>query len=299
MKLGRRFKLTTEIDNVTALEIFDPLTIEFDIARNTASTLNTASFRIYNLSEKNRNLIFKDRYRVLDINGKRKSIVMDAGYKTALNKDSDLSTIFIGEILESYSYRQGPDIITYINALDGSLAAYNTNTNQTFEAGLGFRDIVKKLISSMKVNGVEEGKIGEIEGSIKTPAAYNGNVFTLLTKDYKDEIFIDLAKINKLGANEYIRSIGGKVPLISSATGLLGTPIRQGSTLLVNMLFEPQIKVGHLVNISSSVNKAFDGQYKVLGLKHSGIISGAVSGDCITTLQLFIGDRLLGGLKAV
>ncbi len=36
-----------------------------------------------------------------------------------------------------------------------------------------------------------------------------------------------------------------------------------------------------------------------MGLKHSGIISGAVAGDCKTTLNLYIGNKLLGGLKGV
>jgi hypothetical protein len=146
---------------------------------------------------------------------------------------------------------------------------------------------------------VKTGVIGETPGNYKTPTPLNGNSFFLLTKDYKDEIFIDLEKVNKLGVNEYIKGAGGLVPLITSETGLLGTPLRQGTDVVVDMLFEPRINVGQLVEIDSEFNKLFNGQYKVNGVKHSGIISGAVNGDCKTTLQLYAGDKLLGELKGI
>lgn len=303
-KFGRRYKLTFEIQDPQsttplAIEVRNPITIEFDIVRNTSSSLNSATFRVYNLSETNRSIMFQNRTSVNDVSGKRRRVVLQAGYNTIRNEDSDLATIFTGDLLEAYSYRQGSDVITYINCQDGSFAAYNTITNKTLEKGITFREIFTELISAFKDNGVVQGAIGEIAGAPKTSVALNGNTFYLLTKDYKDEIFIDLKKLNKLNQNEYIKSIGGRVPLITSKTGLLGTPQRQGSNVVIEMLFEPQINVGQLVEVSAQFNKKFDGQFKVMGVKHSGIISDAVNGDCRTTLQLFIGNKLLGDLKGV
>ena len=308
MKLGRKYKLTfeltepakSEIEGLSvkqAIEITNPLTLEFEVTRNTASSLNSATFRIYNLSDVNRNLIFRNRTSINNINGNRNKVILQAGYETTLNKDSDLSTIFIGDLLEAYSYRQGPNVITYINAQDAGFGAYNSFVNKTVEAGTALKEIAELMMSSLK--GIKKGVIGETLGVSKTTTTLNGNVFYLLTKDYKDEVFIDLEKVNKLGINEYIKSTGGKVPLLTSETGLLGTPLRQGTDLIVDMLFEPRINVGQLVEIKSQINKQFDGQYKVNGVKHSGIISGAVNGDCRTTLQLFIGNELSGALKGI
>lgn len=300
-KLGRRYKLTfqTKIGEPenNAIEITNPLTVEFDIDRNTASSLNSASFRIYNLSEKNRNLIFQNRTSINNL-GKRKKVIFQAGYNTALNRDSDLTTIFIGDLLEAYSYRQGVDVITYINAQDGGFAAYNTKTNTTLQKGLSLKDIASNLIAGFKENGVEKGAIGNIEGTAKTTTALNGNNFSLLTKDYKDQVFIDLEKINILNPNEYIKT-SGKVLLITSESGLLATPLRQGSDIIVDMLFEPRVVVGQLIEINAKFNPLFNGQYKVMGIKHSGVISEAISGDCKTTLQLYIGNELLGELKGI
>lgn len=322
-KLGRRYKLTFEVEprsapeligpalpnplfvgpspsttqsQTQAIEIRNPITIEFDIVRNTSSSLNSATFRVYNLSETNRNLIFQNRTSINNL-GIRRKVILQAGYNTALNRDDELSTIFRGDLLEAYSYRQGPDVITYINAQDGGFAAYNSVSNKTLDAGTTFRDIAIELINGLK--GVKLGKVGDIEGTTTRPTVLNGNSFQLLTKHYKDQVFIDLGKANIVNENEYIETNGGKVLLITSKTGLLATPQRQGSNIVIDMLFEPRIIVGQLVEINAQFNKLFDGQYKVMGIKHSGIISDAVNGDCRTSLQLYIGNQLLGELKGI
>jgi hypothetical protein len=300
-KSGRRYKLTFQIDTATgaanAIEIRNPLTLEFDIVRNTSSSINTATFRVYNLSEKNRSLIFQNRTSINDISGNRKRVELQAGYNTTLNRDSDLATIFTGDLLEAYSFRQGPNVITYINALDGATSAYNSSINKTLDKGITLKEVASELASSLV--GIKKGVIGNIEGEAKTAVSLNGNAFYLLSKDYKDEVFIDLGKVNILNRNEYLKTLGLSVPLITSETGLLGTPQRQGTDVVVDMLFEPKINVAQLVEIKAQINKEFDGQYKVMGVKHSGIISDAVNGDCRTTLNLYIGDKLLGGLKGV
>jgi len=302
MKLGRRCKLTYLKENLQdptkreAIEIKTPLTVEFDIVRNTASTLNSATFKIYNLSETNRSQIFQEKFAIKSIIN-RKKIIFNAGYGTDDNNDNNLSLAFIGDILEAYSYRKGSDVITYINALDGGFAAYNSVISQSITKNTTYKNILDLLINSLK--GIKKGIIGETLGEPKTPSPLNGNVFSLLNNNYKNEVFIDLEKINKLKINEYIKSLNGKVLLINSETGLLGTPQRQGAVLVVEILFEPQIIVGQLVEIKSLYNPKYNGQYKVIGIKHNGVISGAVGGTCKTTLQLYIGDQLQKGLIGV
>jgi hypothetical protein len=294
-KLNRRFKLTYQVNDEEALIIRSPLTIEFDIQRNNASSLNSAIIKIYNLSLKNRNLLFKSRTNVNDVK-ERKTIILQAGYETSLNKDSEMSVIFQGYVLEADSYREGSNVITFINAQDGGLGVYNSAVSQTFAAGLSFKDLFKQV--SSQIEGVNLGKVGNIEGNIKTSAVLNGNAFYLLSNRYFNEkVFIDLNKINLMNLDEYIKT--AFVPLITTQSGLLGTPRRQGSIIDVNLIFEPRIQIQQLVEIKSSINPVWDGQYKVIGIKHQGIISGAVGGDLVTSLQLFIGEEILGELKAI
>jgi len=294
-KSNRRFKLTYQINDEEALIVRSPLTIEFDIQRNTASSLNSAVIKIYNLSLKNRNLLFKSRTSLNDLTD-RKYVILQAGYETALNKDSEMSVIFQGYILEADSYREGTNIITYISAQDGGIGVYNSTISKTFAGGLSLVNLFKQVAS--EIQDVTIGKVGNIEGNIKTSATLNGNAFYLLTNRYfSEKVFIDLGKINLMNLDEYIKT--PFVPLITTKSGLLGTPRRQGNIVDISLMFEPRIQIQQLIEIKSSVNPIWDGQYKVIGLKHQGIISGAVGGDLITNLQLFIGDKLLKELKGI
>lgn len=294
-KFNRRFKLTYQINDEEALIVRSPLTIEFDIQRNTASSLNSAVIKIYNLSLKNRNLLFKSRTSLNDLTD-RKYVILQAGYETALNKDSEMSVIFQGYILEADSYREGTNIITYISAQDGGIGVYNSTISKTFAGGLSLVNLFKQVAS--EIQDVTIGKVGNIEGNIKTSATLNGNAFYLLTNRYfSEKVFIDLGKINLMNLDEYIKT--PFVPLITTKSGLVGTPRRQGNIVDISLMFEPRIQIQQLIEIKSSVNPIWDGQYKVIGLKHQGIISGAVGGDLITNLQLFIGDKLLKELKGI
>lgn len=286
MKLGRHYNLTIELENGKAIEIADPLTCEFNIERNANSSLNNATFKIYNLKKSNSNQITQNRYSVVNSKGERKRLFFKAGYK-------ELSLCFTGSILEAYPYRQGSDIITFINAQDGGFESYSSFINTTLTAGTTFLDAFKTLAQGM---GLNIGAIGETEGSFKRGKALIGNNFSLLSKDFKDEFFIDLGTINKLKVNEYIKGKGVGVIQITSKTGLLGTPILQGTRLVVEMLFEPRINIGNLVDIKSDINPKFDGQYKVIGISHNGIISEAPSGEARTTLQLDTGNEKLIGV---
>lgn len=288
MKFSRQYKLLVEIQErgkVTEfVEIQNPLTIEFQVERNTSSSLNNAIIRVYNLAENNRSAIFQNVFDVKNTRQQRRKVILQAGY-------SELSTIFIGDLIEAYSYRQGSDVITYMNALDGASQTYNSYINKTLEAGISRENLFRELVASL---GLKTGTIGETEGAAKRGVPLNGNTFQLLNKNFKDEYFIDLETINKLSPNETLK---GELFIINSETGLLGTPLLQGTFLVVEAIFEPRIKVGQLVQIESQFNPKFDGQYKVLGVRHDVTISEATSGEARTTLQLSVGEALLKELK--
>jgi len=279
MKFGRQYRLLIEISEegkkTEFIEIKNPLTIEFQLERSTSSNLNNAIIRVYNLKESNRKGIFQNVFDYKNAKLQRRRIVLQAGY-------GDLSTVFIGDLIEAYSYRQNNNIITFMNALDSGFTAYNSYINKTFEAGISRANLFDELVNFL---GLKKGQVGETEGNYKRSVPLNGNTFNLLNKNYKDEFFIDLETVNKLAENE---SLSGEILLINSESGLLGTPLLQGTFLVVELIFEPKVKVGQLVKIESSFNSEWDGQYKVLGIKHDVVISEATSGQAKTTLQLLV-----------
>ena len=55
------------------------------------------------------------------------------------------------------------------------------------------------------------------------------------------------------------------------------------------MLFEPRLMVSQGVTLKSDTAKNFVGTYKIVGLTHRGTISGAVNGECRTTVSMLAG----------
>lgn len=283
-KFNRQYRLTlklTEEDNAVVIE--PPFTISFSVQRNISSSLNQMRLNVFNLGKVLRQQIFQDRFNIK----KYKKVILQAGY-------DKISTIFVGNLLEAYSLRQKQDIITYINAQDGGFGVRNSYSNFSMKSGATFKDTISRLFQDMQ--NIATGKIGDIEGSHKRGSVFNGNTFNLLRKQSKENVFIDNEIINALKDNEVIE---GNVFLISSETGLLGTPRRKDAIIEVDLLFEPKIIIGQIVELKSRIDSRFDGQYKVIGIGHNATISEAIGGNAKTTLQLFIGTQLLGGFKQV
>lgn len=276
------------VPSTTYLEIDYPLTVEFDIERNTSSSINTGTFSITNLSPKTSSRLAKDFYNIDDISsGKEKrQVFFQAGY------EKNLSMCFAGTLMEGFTDRRGTETITHLRAQDGAYEAYNAFTSTTFAPNTTPQSIFDVLLTDL---GLKKGAVGNLNQNTPLRAvSFNGNTFELLQDNFDNRVFIDLQTVNLLNPDEVI---AGQVPLISSETGLLGVPRRQQTNIVVDMIFEPRIKVGQVVEVKSTIDPRFNGQFKVQGIKHSGMISGAVGGDAKTTLQLFYGSAALGGLK--
>ena len=259
------------------------LTCNFTVTRGILSDSNKCTIRIYNLAPETRSQIFMDAFQGWD-QSKWKFVKLEAGY------DGDLSPLFIGRVLQAYSYRAGgqTDIITEIQAQ--ALDMFDCQTSYTFEAGTTYKDAVKTIVATSMPN-VKIGNIGDLKGEFKTPTTFDGSVIENINKIVGGNAFVDNDQLNVLMSNEVIDV---PVPVITQANGLLDTPNRRDANLEVKMLFEPSLIVGQLLEIQSGVQSDFNGQYKVMGLTHDCTISGAQAGTRTTTVNLYIGPFLPG-----
>lgn len=277
MKFGRRYRLTVEMNDASGgvIIIEPPFTLQFNVVRSVGSALNTAHLAIYNLSEATRSRIFRDRYApIIDATNYPK-VILEAGYE-------QLTTIFIGSIFEASSARQGVDIITTITARDGGVDVTGSQTSMTLNEGTTIIGLIEKLIGQFPT--LEKGKIGEFVGDFKRPVSLDGNTYELLKQYTNGNVFVDLQKVVALQSNELLTD---DVIFIDADTGLLETPRRENSYLSVTMLFEPQITMAQLAQLNSTTLPRFNGEYKVVGVQHQGIISEAVNGECQTIVNLF------------
>ena len=295
-KFGRNYRLVL-LDNLTAntgLELRNDkgsqsLTIDFDIQRGVGADLNSMTLRIYNLSRDNQAQLFQAR---LDLSNKNtftaRPIILQAGY------NDGLSVIFRGGIREAFTFRQGNDLITQVEALDGILSTTQTYANISYDSATTAQQIVDDLVAPL--TSQTDVEAGQTKLSITTAALIGdnqrgyviaGNAYDILQEYTSKKAFIDLGELNILSDNECIRP---SVRVIDADTGLLGIPRLDGLRVTIETIFEPRINIGEFIEVQSSVAKQFNGQYKVAAVQHKGMLSDTVAGDAKSIFQLYGGD---------
>ncbi len=260
-----------------------PLTISFNTNRKTVVSMNVCNFRIYNLKKSVRDDILRDP--VADL-AENRLVEFSVGYTSRGSR----SRIFKGSVYRSFSYREGPDIITEIEGYDGLFAIREAQIEQTFSKGLGPRFVVLELIKTLESFGVTLGALGlkttlaNLDFSIRAPV-FVGNTWKILTKLLGDDsaINIDKEKVYALDENEMIL-IPGNLDRIDSSTGLLDTPRRRSNWIDFNILLEPRLDVNQRLEVFSDVNPNVNGIFKVRSLMHKGVISGGVKSTATTSV---------------
>lgn len=285
MKFGRTYSMKIQVDNdLNSVLLNYPLTLEFEITRNTFASANTGRFTLYNLGEDTRRLVYHDRYDMLTY----RQIILQAGYESENN--TPLATIFQGNVRSAYSYKHKENWTTVIDAWDGGFGIVNGQISTSLSPSLSASDVIKNLVQAMP--NVVPGTVNIPGMQSSRSATFFGNVWNIIRRVAgNNTAFIDNEKVNVVTQGTYVTPPSG-IPLVTSSTGLLGTPRKLGALLEVDMIFEPRIAVNQLVSLESE-ETYYNGQYAVMGFTHRGTISGAICGDAITTLSLWSGTQAL------
>lgn len=268
--------------NVRIVQDEAQLTCHFNVSRGVLSDCNRCNIQLYNLAPTTRNRIFQDMFQPFI--EKWKFVKLEAGY------DNDLSVIFMGRIMQAYSYKSGgqTDVITEIQAQ--ALDMFDRNVSCTFAAGTSYKEALNTMVTTSMPN-VSVGNVGNLEGTFQTPTTFEGGAMANINKLCGGNAFVDNNQLNVIMSNEVIDV---PVPVINETNGLLDTPNRRDANLEVKMLFEPKLIVGQLLQIESKVQTDFNGQYKIVGITHDCLISGTQAGKRTTTVNLYIGPFLPG-----
>ncbi len=269
------------------LTITPPYTCEFEICRASASSSQTATFRLYNLAKETRDQIQKDWFNIADI----RALQFSAGYI-----GESLSLLFNGTVKQAQSYRRRVDVITEIQGWDGASAMANGYSLRSIAGGVVFSDLIKTLASDLPgLNGAPI--VGQFPSRTKRGSVFAGNTWQYILQLSQGLAIIDNGQLKVLNQDEVIRA---EIPTITSATGMLETPVRANAMIKVPILFEPRLTVGQIVSLQSQINPVYNGIYKVMGFTHRGTISPAVEGTPRTTeVTLWDGLKSVGGFKYV
>lgn len=282
-KWTRNYILTVQVDKNAKeyVNITYPLTISFHIKRSVNSTANTASITVLNLAESTRRKVFLDNYKFMYYKG----VELRAGYGDSIE---NMPLIFKGNIQSAFSKRNGVDYETTIEALDGGFAYVNATSNRQFAKGTTDKQALKELISDLDNYHIKPGRLGNFNSALTRGNSISGSTMEFINSFSENNFFIDLEKMNCLLDNE---GFYGNIKVIDASCGLLGSPLREEAFLTFEMIFEPRLQIGQLVELKSSTELVYNGTYKVIGIEHSGTISDAQSGQCKTKVVLnYIND---------
>lgn len=281
--LGSEYTNKTEVQDT--LELSWPLTLEINVDRNIFNKSMSANLAIKGLNENTRNWLYKDVYSW------DKYITFDlyAGY------DNQLFLIYVGEVRQCYSYKNGgeTEFTTLINAFSGFEDWQKGFSSITLSKDANPIDVVDQLFNQMPL--VKKGYISNdlLPAKTKRGNALTGNTFDLMSDYLGNKNFVDLGYMHALSDDEYIPF---DVYEIDASNKLLGSPKRTVAWIEVPLLFEPRVKIGQLCKLTSQTYPQINGEYKVWGIKHSGVFSGAVDGKVTTNITL---NYNLGNLRLV
>lgn len=265
------------------LTIPQQCTIDFSISRQSLSSSQTAVFVVRGLSEATRDLIFKDQYNTAS----QRALQFRAGYGTFT------PLIFNGIVFWAYSEKHegDPEVSTIIHGWDGGFSQNNGFTSgwgspgQAIPAGTEASDVINQLGTG--IPGILGTPIvGSFPQKNLRPEVLFGNTWGLILEKSGGQAVIDNGQVKALNLNE---AIDGPIPVISSDTGLLGSPRRSGYSVEWDTLFEPRLTLFQQVQLISTVNPRFNGVFKVMGFQHRGILSPSVVGENKTTFSILYG----------
>lgn len=277
-QFGRAFSLVVFGTDLNGLDLSE-MRCKFSVKRSNTMTPNVADIRVYNL----------DLQTALRIRDNFKRVILQAGYQ------SNYGVIFQGNIKQVILGRESAtDTFIDIVAGDGDRAYNFAIVNQTLAAGATAQDQVNAAGTAMAPKGVGTGHVG----TLPTTQLPRGKVMYGNARNYLRSVAqstsnnwsIQDEKITFVPLKSYLP---GERVVLTSKTGMIGTPQQTNEGVNVKCLLNPMIKIGGRIQIDNKSIEQFkinlsvpnspanipapvtaDGTYFVLVAEHTGDTRG-------------------------
>lgn len=275
-RFERTFKLIIEVDG-KVIEILPPLKLVFNAYKSVFGGLNKMSMQIFNLKEDTRLRLVKDKEQVKII-----KYSFETGYVGMGENKGKTELIFRGTVQEGSNSREGPDIITTLETLDGGTDFLNSYTNMTVKPGAKpIEEIINKDMPNTEI-----GKIDK-KDNLTRPKVLVGNSVDLIEKSLNpgETWYIENEKFYIIKDEDTTSKF---IPIVSAVTGLLSTPTRKDKVVTFSSLMNPSIKIGERIKLVSKTAPHLDGIYRVDTINYAGDNYGQ-EWDQIVSARLFSG----------
>jgi len=229
-----------------------PIRITFQADKSIRGGLNKIKLQIYNLEPRKRLALVKDAEQQ-----KRMPFQLSVGYQNSLG------LLFSGDIHTGANARQGADIVTSIEGLDGGFDYLNSFTSATIEGG---RQVIQTALGDMP--NTAQGKITG-RPSLTRPRVLVGNSARIIESTIgPDETwYIENGQLNVIKDDEVT---GRFIPMVSADTGLISTPTREAKLVTFETLLNPAVKIGIRAQLKSQIAPHLDGIYRIETISHQG-----------------------------
>jgi len=226
----------TVVDN--ALDLSE-LRIKFSVKRSDTMTPNVADVRVYNVEE-------QTALYIKSLQNKSK-LILQAGY------EGNFGVIFQGNIKQVILGRESAtDTFIDIVAGDGDRAYNFSIVNATLSKGSTQVDQINAAANSMAPKGVTQGHIGDLTpNQLPRGKVMYGNSRTYLrdvAQSTEHTWSIQDEKITFIPQKGFLPN---ERVILTSKTGMIGTPQQTNEGVNVKCLLNPSIKIGTKVEIDN------------------------------------------------
>lgn len=276
----RRYSLKIRTED-GSLKTISGLRIIFEITKTNLGYPNLAKIDLYNPNENTLSLLQKEFTKIF----------LEVGY------GDNLRLLFTGDIRNAFQMNNGIDAIATVYAGDGDRDWKSSFFNKTFSDKVTANTVIKEVVASFK--NTVAGSIQDIpnaadklRGSVLSGSSKD--IMNQLAADYGFEWSIQNNEINVVSKNSILDN--NEAVLVSSATGLIGSPviteIGADVTTLLNPLLIPnasfkiespnaEAQLGNLFFREVTKTKA-EGIYKVEEVVFKG---DSKEGDWLSTAK--------------
>jgi hypothetical protein len=234
------------------ITIRPPMRVQFQADKSIYGGINKIQLQLENLEERKRLAIVKDAEQT-----KRIPFQLSVGY------EGRLQLIFNGNIHRGSNERQGPDLISKIEGLDGGFDFLNSFTSRTVE---GAEKAVDDCLKDMPNTG--KGKITE-RPALSRPKVMFGNTAHIIDDMIMpfETWYIENEQLYIIREDEVVSRF---IPLVTAKTGLISTPTRENMLTTFETLMNPAVKIGNLVALESTTAPHLNGTYKIRTISYQG-----------------------------
>lgn len=241
------------------------LQVEFAISAQLAAEPDTCDLRIYNLARATRG--------VIEQAPKHTRVSVQAGYQ------GQTSELFLGGLLRATTAREGPDVVTTVEAnAGGAFRQRARRLDRGYAPGTRLSTVINDAIAA---TGVGRGNIDDLltsatldgAGSVfEHGFAASGPAWDTLTALLQSSGFELTVQSDQLRVVRKRQALPNRAVRLNKTTGLIGVPsIDGGGTMACQSLLVPGLYPGRLVQVESAFVNGF---FRIQSASYQGSLFG-------------------------